>query len=129
MFWQSSVRICGEDMYSVDALAFSPDNRRVPSMQPVVHQCEYCSEDVVWLETVYGGNRLFDARMYPVSESDLGNRFAIRRSRKVMSLDDIQPSHWPKECLHLHMYSCSEYHEDTKARIWTVSKAPGRRSP
>ncbi len=97
-------------------------------MRPVVHQCEYCSEDVVWLETAYGGNRLFDARMYPVSESDLGNRFAARRSRKVMSLDDIQPCRWPKECLHLHMYSCFEYHEDAKARIWTVSKAPGRNS-
>ncbi|MFF9541870.1 hypothetical protein ACF1BU_38325 [Streptomyces sp. NPDC014724] len=96
------------------------------SWKPETIICQYCSMEVVWLPTIYGGNKLFDAKMYPTSESARGNRFAAKRNGSVVDLDDIHSNRWPAECLHLHRYSCSEYNADMEARIWTTKQSPGR---
>lgn len=61
----------------------------------------------MWLKTAYGGWGLFDAAMFPTTESHQGNRFAIdRRTRLVIDLDCTREKRWPASYLRLHKYSC-----------------------
>ena len=87
---------------------------RTDSRPSVVAPCKHCSTDTVWLQTAYGGWRLFDAEMFPTDESAAGNRFAIRRStRQVIDLEDEHEARWPAKCLQLHRFRCPASHDDS----------------
>ncbi|MGB3481864.1 MAG: hypothetical protein WBB07_06540 [Mycobacterium sp.] len=88
------------------------DNPDGPS---VVAPCSHCDVETVWLRTVNGGWRLFDATMDLTENTFQGNRFAIdRRSRLVVDLDDALESRWPARCLTLHRFRCPQSYDDSR---------------
>ncbi|MGW4535388.1 hypothetical protein ACWEOI_30995 [Nocardia sp. NPDC004340] len=100
------------------------DNPKAFREPGIVFQCEHCQTDVVWLATLYGGRRLFDAKEYSTADSAPGNRFAIQRStRLVADLENVKRH--PPTCLHLHSFVCSGHYQDMRFRMWNLEKPGG----
>jgi hypothetical protein len=88
-----------------------------PATSVAIAPCRHCGQDTVWLKTAYGAWGLFEAAMFPTTESYHGNRFAIdRRSRQVVDLDNFGEKRWPAECLHLHRHSCPQGYDEARFR-------------
>ena len=99
---------------------------RYANHRPRIVECEHCGHDVVWLETAYGGARLFNARAAPYHHTHRGNRFAIERaSGLVVDLDNTVRR--PGQCLELHSYECRETYLDGRYGVWHRDHIGGAR--